>query len=56
MIENPLFIFYFYYMILLLKLQLILHDIIIDIYKLDYYYDQFTSIPYINANEVLLIF
>ena len=28
---------------LLLKLQLILHDIIIDIYKSDYYWDQLTS-------------
>ena len=29
---------------LLFKLQLILHDIIIDIYKLNYYYDQLTLI------------
>ncbi|GAY51442.1 hypothetical protein CUMW_134270 [Citrus unshiu] len=28
---------------LLLKLQLILHDIITDIYKSDYYWDQLTS-------------
>ena len=28
---------------LLLKLQLILREIITDIYKLDYYYDQLTS-------------
>ena len=33
---------FFLYMRLLLKLQLILHEIITDIYKLDYYWEQFT--------------
>ena len=34
---------FFYYMRLLLKLQLILHEVITDIYKSDYYWDQLTS-------------
>ena len=33
------FLFYYYYMRLLLKLQFILHENIIDIYKSDYYWD-----------------
>ena len=35
--------FFFYYMRLLLRLQLILHENIIDIYKSDYYWDQLIS-------------
>ena len=38
-----LFILFFYYMRLLFRLQLILREIIVDIYKSDYYWDQFTS-------------
>ena len=36
-------LFFFYYMRLLLRLQLILHETITDIYKSDYYWDQLTS-------------
>ena len=41
---NMFILFYYYYMRLLLKLQLILHETITDIYKLDYYWNQLTLI------------
>ena len=49
-----LLMFFFYYMRLLLRLQLILHENITDMYKLDYNWDQHTSklmerCPYFNS-------